>query len=176
MRYHVTFPPLPGPQFKAHSGKTFKLSYPCAMLNVMVAANNTNDQFAVRFMVGVGRETQLVVMTWGCWITPWSTSASWADAATPPRSPGDDVPSCRAMTTPAFPLLLNPCQVLHDDRTKEYRTESRMSIEFEVDGPYKVGTGAALLGAKRMPRLPMAQVGLRVVVTPKPPHDQTCRR
>uniref|UniRef100_A0A1D2A3C0 DNA polymerase epsilon catalytic subunit n=1 Tax=Auxenochlorella protothecoides TaxID=3075 RepID=A0A1D2A3C0_AUXPR len=60
-------------KFKSQSGKTFKLSYPCAMLNVMVAANNTNDQFAV----------------------------------------------------------------LHDDRTKEYRTESRMSIEFEVDGPYK---------------------------------------
>lgn len=28
------------------TGKTFKLSYPCAMLNVMVAEHNTNDQFA----------------------------------------------------------------------------------------------------------------------------------
>lgn len=28
------------------NGKTFKLSYPCAMLNVMVAEHNTNDQFA----------------------------------------------------------------------------------------------------------------------------------
>lgn len=27
------------------TGKIFKLSYPCAMLNVMVANNNTNDQF-----------------------------------------------------------------------------------------------------------------------------------
>lgn len=51
------------------------MSYPCAMLNVMVAENNTNNQFAV----------------------------------------------------------------LEGSHTKSYRTESRMSIEFEVDGPYKVG-------------------------------------
>lgn len=36
------------PQFKnAKTGKVFKMSYPCAMLNVMVAEHNTNDQFAV---------------------------------------------------------------------------------------------------------------------------------
>lgn len=36
------------PQFKnATTGKVFKMSYPCAMLNVMVAEHNTNDQFAV---------------------------------------------------------------------------------------------------------------------------------
>lgn len=34
-------------QFKKAGGKVFKMSYPCAMLNVMVAENNTNDQFAV---------------------------------------------------------------------------------------------------------------------------------
>lgn len=39
--------PLPR-QFKnAKTGKVFKMSYPCAMLNVMVAEHNTNDQFAV---------------------------------------------------------------------------------------------------------------------------------
>lgn len=42
-------PPIVGVQFKnAKSGKVFKMSYPCAMLNVMVAEHNTNDQFAVR--------------------------------------------------------------------------------------------------------------------------------
>ena len=41
--------PRPPPQFKnAASGKVFKMSYPCAMLNVQVAEHNTNDQFAVR--------------------------------------------------------------------------------------------------------------------------------
>ena len=36
-------------QFKnATTGKVFKMSYPCAMLNVQVAEHNTNDQFAVR--------------------------------------------------------------------------------------------------------------------------------
>lgn len=37
-------------QFKnAKTGKVFKMSYPCAMLNVMVAEHNTNSQFAVRW-------------------------------------------------------------------------------------------------------------------------------
>jgi hypothetical protein len=47
--------PLPRPalQFKnSKSGKVFKMSYPCAMLNVSVAENNTNDQFAVGGWVG----------------------------------------------------------------------------------------------------------------------------
>lgn len=40
-------------KFTSSAGKAFKLSYPCAVLNVMVARNNTNDQFAVR---GGGRK------------------------------------------------------------------------------------------------------------------------
>lgn len=51
-----------------------KISYPCVMLNVMVAENNTNEQYAT---------------------------------------------------------LLDPA-------TRQYKTSSEMSIEFEVDGPYKV--------------------------------------
>ncbi|PRW20477.1 DNA polymerase epsilon catalytic subunit A [Chlorella sorokiniana] len=57
----------------ASSGKVFKMSYPCAMLNVMVAEHNTNDQFAT----------------------------------------------------------------LVDPERKVYEVSSQMSIEFEVDGPYK---------------------------------------
>ncbi|WIA29248.1 hypothetical protein OEZ86_011756 [Tetradesmus obliquus] len=55
------------------SGKTFKISYPCVMLNVMVAEFNTNDQY----------------------------------------------------------------QTLVDPVRHIYETSSQMSIEFEVDGPYK---------------------------------------
>jgi DNA polymerase epsilon subunit 1 len=62
-------------QFRSRAGgKGFPISYPCVVLNVMVAAHNTNAQYA-----------QLV-----------NTAA------------------------------------------KTYATSSRMSIEFEVDGPYKV--------------------------------------
>jgi hypothetical protein len=52
-----------------------RISYPCVMLNVMVADHNTNDQYAT----------------------------------------------------------------LTDPAAKTYVTSSEMSIEFEVDGPYKVG-------------------------------------
>ena len=55
------------------SGKVFKMSYPCAMLNVMLADNNTNNQYAT----------------------------------------------------------------LVDSKTREYLTSHEMSIEFEVDGPYR---------------------------------------
>ncbi len=70
---------LPGafPQnfkFKGAGGKDFKMSYPCAMLNVTVAENNTNPQY----------------------------------------------------------------QTLVDKERLIYKTSSEMSIEFEVDGPYKV--------------------------------------
>lgn len=41
------------------SGKVFKMSYPCAMLNVMVAENNTNDQYAVRRGGAGGQDWQL---------------------------------------------------------------------------------------------------------------------
>lgn len=62
-------------QVKSVSGKKdLAISYPCVMLNVMVAKNNTNDQY----------------------------------------------------------------QDLIDPITKTYKTSSQMSIEFEVDGPYKV--------------------------------------
>ena len=62
-------------QFKSASGqKDLGISYPCVMLNVMVAKNNTNAQY----------------------------------------------------------------QDLIDPLTKTYKTSSQMSIEFEVDGPYKV--------------------------------------
>eukprot|EP00884_Botryococcus_braunii_P021811 jgi/Botrbrau1/8313/Bobra.0081s0002.1 len=60
-------------KLKNKNGKDLKISYPCVMLNVMVAANNTNDQYQD---------------------------------------------------------LVNP-------ETREYKTSSQMSIEFEVDGPYK---------------------------------------
>ncbi|KDD76144.1 B-family DNA polymerase, partial [Helicosporidium sp. ATCC 50920] len=61
--------------FRARGGgKEFKMSYPCAVLNALVASSCANDQFAVLEDAGSGRR---------------------------------------------------------------YRTESRMSIEFEVDGPYR---------------------------------------
>ena len=62
-------------QLKSLSGrKDLAISYPCVMLNVMVAEHNTNDQY----------------------------------------------------------------QDLVNAETREYKTSSQMSIEFEVDGPYKV--------------------------------------
>lgn len=60
-------------QFKSRRGKDLRISYPCVVLNVMVAQHNTNDQY----------------------------------------------------------------QTLLDGPSKSYETSSRMSIEFEVDGPYK---------------------------------------
>ncbi len=57
------------------------MSYPCVVLNVMVAQHNTNDQY----------------------------------------------------------------QTLVDPAAKRYETSSEMSIEFEVDGPYKVWSWIALL-------------------------------
>ena len=33
------------PQFTCVGGKELKVSYPCVMLNVMVAEHNTNDQY-----------------------------------------------------------------------------------------------------------------------------------
>ncbi|GAB4815178.1 hypothetical protein N2152v2_002224 [Parachlorella kessleri] len=60
-------------KFLNKNGKVFKMSYPCAMLNVMVAEHNTNDQYAT----------------------------------------------------------------LVDPERHKYETSSEMSIEFEVDGPYK---------------------------------------
>ncbi len=65
------------PCARRSTGKAFKMSYPCAMLNVMVAEHNTNDQY----------------------------------------------------------------QTLVDPATRKYETSSEMSIEFEVDGPYKVSQG-----------------------------------
>ena len=65
---------LGAPQFQTRQGKDLKISYPCVMLNVMVAENNTNDQYAT----------------------------------------------------------------LVDPATRQYKTSSEMSIEFEVDGPYRV--------------------------------------
>ncbi len=68
-------------QFQTKQGKDLKISYPCVMLNVMVAENNANDQYAT----------------------------------------------------------------LVDPATRQYKTSSEMSIEFEVDGPYKVRSAAAAL-------------------------------
>lgn len=62
-------------QFSTISGKGVTVSYPCVMLNTMVARHNTNDQYAT----------------------------------------------------------------LVDPAAKAYEVSSRMTIEFEVDGPYKVG-------------------------------------
>lgn len=61
-------------QLKMTKGKDLRISYPCVMLNVMVAEHNTNDQY----------------------------------------------------------------QDLVDPLTRTYATSAQMSIEFEVDGPYKV--------------------------------------
>lgn len=61
-------------QLKMAKGKDLRISYPCVMLNVMVAEHNTNNQY----------------------------------------------------------------QDLVDPQTRTYATSSQMSIEFEVDGPYKV--------------------------------------
>lgn len=65
---------VPAVQFKLASGKDLKISYPCVMLNVMVAEHNTNHQY----------------------------------------------------------------QDLVDPSKHTYATSAQMSIEFEVDGPYKV--------------------------------------
>ena len=61
-------------QLKVRGGKDLKISYPCVMLNVLVAEHNTNHQY----------------------------------------------------------------QDLVDPVKRAYATSSHMSIEFEVDGPYKV--------------------------------------
>ena len=61
-------------QLKNVNGKDLKISYPCVVLNVMVAQHNTNPQYAT----------------------------------------------------------------LVDKENKMYETSSKMSIEFEVDGPYRV--------------------------------------
>ena len=61
-------------QLRSRTGKHIRISYPCVMLNVMVASHNTNNQY----------------------------------------------------------------QTLVDPAARAYETSSQMSIEFEVDGPYKV--------------------------------------
>ena len=61
-------------QLKRQGAKALRISYPCVILNALVAAHNTNDQY----------------------------------------------------------------QDLVDPATRQYATSSQMSIEFEVDGPYKV--------------------------------------
>lgn len=65
-------------QFTKKDGKPLKISYPCVMLNVMVAEHNTNDQY----------------------------------------------------------------ETLVDAERRIYKTSSEMSIEFEVDGPYRVSLAA----------------------------------
>jgi DNA polymerase epsilon subunit 1 len=70
-------------QLTNRSGKDLKISYPCVVLNVMVANANTNPQYAN----------------------------------------------------------------LVDKDSKIYETVSKMSIEFEVDGPYKVRLLLLLLAA-----------------------------
>ena len=73
-------------QVKSASGKKdLAISYPCVMLNVLVAKNNTNDQY----------------------------------------------------------------QDLVDPVNKTYKTSSQMSIEFEVDGPYKVNYAFAYIGPNK---------------------------
>ncbi|KXZ56813.1 hypothetical protein GPECTOR_1g732 [Gonium pectorale] len=72
-------------KFKNKSGKEFKLSYPCCVLNVMVAEHNTNHQYQTLLQP-------------------------------PPPAPGQPAPP------PGPP---------------RYATSSEMSIEFEVDGPYR---------------------------------------
>ena len=67
-----------GMQLRRRGGKPLNISYPCVILNVMVAANNTNSQY----------------------------------------------------------------QDLVDAGTRQYATSSQMSIEFEVDGPYKASSTA----------------------------------
>lgn len=66
-------------QFVNKNGKAHKVSYPCVVLNVMVADHNTNEQY----------------------------------------------------------------QTLVDPLSKRYEVSSEMSIEFEVDGPYKVRASGA---------------------------------
>ncbi|GLI69097.1 hypothetical protein VaNZ11_013643, partial [Volvox africanus] len=68
-------------KFKNKNGKEFKLSYPCCVLNTMVAQHNTNDQYQTLVRPAPGE----------------------APRPGPPR----------------------------------YVTSSEMSIEFEVDGPYR---------------------------------------
>lgn len=68
----------PALQFTKKDGKPLKISYPCVMLNVMVAEHNTNDQY----------------------------------------------------------------ETLVDAQQRIYKTSSEMSIEFEVDGPYRVSLAA----------------------------------
>ncbi len=71
-------PVHPALQFTKKDGKPLKISYPCVMLNVMVAEHNTNDQY----------------------------------------------------------------ETLVDAQQRIYKTSSEMSIEFEVDGPYRVSLAA----------------------------------
>ena len=95
--------------------KKVKVSYPCAVLNVMVARNNTNDQYQdlvddVEATVagdGMGGEGGIGGDIGG----NGNGNDGGKENAAPPLQP--------------FP------------RRKRYATSSQMSIEFEVDGPYR---------------------------------------
>ena len=102
------------------------MSYPCAMLNVTVAENNTNDQFAVGGACGR--------------LLAWQRSGRlWCLGRQGPSSPPllCPLPSCPDLFMPPH------VQTLVDSERRQYEVSSEMSIEFEVDGPYKVWEGVA---------------------------------
>lgn len=93
------------------AGKKLTISYPCVMLNVDVARNNTNDQYQVRNTSVIHK----VITYLECVIllTDYWKVVHWL-------------------------ICLLSYQTLNDPVNKLYTTHSECSIEFEVDGPYKV--------------------------------------
>lgn len=102
--------------------KKLTISYPCVMLNVDVARNNTNDQYQVslehfsKLFIFIALGTTLAKCIVYCNVV------------------------CFIYTT--LPVLPNSqhhfYQTLTDPIGNTYTTHSECSIEFEVDGPYKV--------------------------------------
>ena len=127
----------------------YKISYPGLMLNVLVAQHNTNTQVS-----GPRVECHKTLI--------WDAHTCMRGRAPPPcpptgpdaGGPGDKkqyvgprhhppIPPPPIITpnNPPPPPTAPPpqYQTLVDPVTHRYETSSEMSIEFEVDGPYKVG-------------------------------------
>jgi len=88
--------------------KKVKVSYPCAVLNVMVARNNTNEQYQ-----DLVDDVEATVAGEG------------EGAGEGGKENGGGGGGAGAAQNPLVP------------RRKRYATSSQMSIEFEVDGPYR---------------------------------------
>lgn len=102
--------------------KKLTISYPCVMLNVDVARNNTNDQYQVSltyFSIFLSTISKFFVLRFGLLVYDFAIII--------PNS------------------YHHIYQTLTDPIEKTYATHSECSIEFEVDGPYKVRQSSMFL-------------------------------